>query len=83
MKIQVYTTPRCPYCDRAKDFLNRKGVAFEEIDVSDPDERIALVKKSGGRQTVPQIFINDKGIGGFDDMYQLDQKGELDPLLEK
>jgi glutaredoxin 3 len=81
--VEVYTTDYCPYCVRAKALLTRKGVPFKEIDVSgDDDARMALVKRSEGRRTVPQIFINDKAIGGCDDLYALDAKGELDNLLK-
>ena len=81
-KIEVYTTDYCPYCVKAKTLLSTKGAAFTEIDVTgDDDARIALVKKANGMKTVPQIFIDDRHIGGFDDLNALDQKGELDPLL--
>ena len=78
----MYTTLICPYCIRAKQLLKAKGVEFEEIDVSgDHDTRAWLVKATGGRRTVPQIFINDEPIGGFDDMRALDLAGELDKKL--
>lgn len=81
-EIVIYTTNYCPYCVKAKQLLIKKGVEFEEFDLTDNDEaRIALVEKSGGRKTVPQIFINDQHIGGCDDLYALDAKGELDTLL--
>lgn len=77
-KIEVYTTDYCPYCVRAKDLLKRKGIAFEEIMMSTQEERMALMEKAGGRRTVPQIFINDEGIGGYDDLAALDASGELE-----
>ena len=81
-KIEVYTTNYCPYCTRAKDLLKRKGQSFAEFDVTDDDEgRVKLVEKAGGRRTVPQIFINDQHIGGFDDLNALDKEGKLDALL--
>lgn len=81
-KVDVYTTDYCPYCVRAKQLLTVKGVDFNEIDVSgDDNARIELVQKAQGRRTVPQIFINDKPIGGFDDMNALEMSGELDALL--
>jgi len=81
-EIIIYTTNYCPYCVRAKDLLARKGQNFTEIDVTGDDAaRIALVEKAGGRKTVPQIFINGKHIGGFDDLNALDKQGGLDPLL--
>jgi len=80
--IEIYTTPYCPYCVRAKALLEKKGVDYSETDVSaDYDLRSAMSKRAGGRQTVPQIFIDDRHIGGCDDLYDLDRNGELDPLL--
>ena len=80
----MYTTLICPYCDRAKMLLKAKGVDYEEIDVSrDHATRAWLVKATGGRRTVPQIFINDEPIGGFDDMRALDLAGELDKKLSQ
>lgn len=77
----MYTTTICPYCIRAKMLLKGKGVPFEEINVSgDHDTRDWLVKVTGLR-TVPQIFINDEPIGGFDEMRALDLAGELDKKL--
>ena len=81
-KVEVYTTNYCPYCVKAKRLLDAKDVDFTEIDVTGDDEaRIALVEKSGGRRPVPQIFIDDKAIGGCDDLYALEESGELDKLL--
>lgn len=83
-KVQIYSSPACPYCVRAKSLMKSKGQAFEEIDIStDPQLRDAMMEKAGGRRTVPQIFIDDRHIGGFDDLYALDKKGELAPLLKK
>ena len=81
--VIVYSTPICPYCVRAKKLFERKGVAFREIDVSDDDAlRNAMIERAGGKRTVPQIFINNQHIGGCDDLYALDAKGGLDPLLK-
>jgi len=77
----MYTTQICPYCIRAKALLTSKGIAFEEIDVSGDDTTRQWLVQATGRRTVPQIFINDKPIGGFDDMRALDVAGELDPML--
>lgn len=75
--VRVYSTVVCPYCVRAKALLKDRGVAFQEIDVTnDPDKRAWLVETTG-RRTVPQIFINDEAIGGFDDLAALDRSGEL------
>lgn len=80
--VTIYSTPICPYCVRAKDLLKKKGHDYEEIDISvNPQIRDEMMEKAGGRRTVPQIFINDKHIGGFDDLNALEQKGELDALL--
>ena len=80
-KVEVYTTDYCPYCVRAKDLLKRKGIAFEEVMMSTQEERMALMEKAGGRRTVPQIFINDEGIGGYDDLAALDASGELEKKI--
>ncbi len=81
-QIEIYTTPSCPYCHRAKALLREKGAAFDETDVSmDPDLRLAMTNRAGGRRSVPQIFINGEHIGGSDDLYALDQAGKLDALL--
>lgn len=80
-KVEVYTTTYCPYCTKAKTLLDMKGIAYTAIDVTgDDDARIALIEKSEGRRTVPQIFIDDKPIGGFDDLNALKESGELDKL---
>jgi glutaredoxin 3 len=81
-KVTIYTTPICPYCVRAKHLLKKKGVSYDEIDVfMDCDARNAMEAKSGGRRTVPQIFVGDTHVGGYDDLYALDSEGKLDPLL--
>jgi glutaredoxin 3 len=80
--VKIYTTPICPYCYRAKALLKRKGAAYEEIDVfMDPDARREMETKAQGRYTVPQIFIGDQHVGGCDDLYALEQAGELDAIL--
>jgi glutaredoxin 3 len=80
--ITMYTTKVCPYCIAAKRLLNKKGAAFEEVDVSfDSAKREELVKLAGGRMTVPQIFIGEQHIGGCDDLYELEASGKLDALL--
>ena len=80
--ITIYTAPYCPYCHSAKALLSRKGVQFDEIDVSkDPAERQRMMLRAGGRRTVPQIFIGDTHVGGSDDLHELDREGGLDPLL--
>lgn len=78
--VTIYTRPGCPYCESAMELFNSKGVPFEEIDASG-QKRPEMVKRANGRNTFPQIFIGDKHIGGCDDLYELDEKGELDTLL--
>lgn len=81
-KIVIYTTPVCYYCVQAKRLLEKKGVAFEEIDVSrDPEQRRIMVQKAGGRMTVPQIFVNGTYLSDCDGMYALEKAGKLDALL--
>lgn len=81
-KIRIYTTPVCPYCVRAKSLFAKKGVTYEEIDVSqDAGIRTKMIRAAGGKRTVPQIFIGDRHIGGCDELYALDRAGGLDPLL--
>lgn len=80
-KVEIYTTEFCPYCVRAKSLLRKKGVAFEEIDASDPEVREKMVERAGGRRTVPEIFINDRIIGGYDELKALDDADQLDTLL--
>jgi len=81
-EIVVYSGPQCPYCVRAKELFKRKGVAFTEYDVKSDTARFEeMLAISNGRRTIPQIFINGQHIGGCDDLYALDAKGGLDPLL--
>lgn len=80
--VTIYSTGWCPYCDRARGLLDRKGVGYREVKVDeDPAERETMLKRSGGRRTVPQIFIGERHVGGYDDLYALDKAGELDRLL--
>jgi glutaredoxin 3 len=80
-RVQVYTTRSCPYCVRAKRLLDERGIPFDEIDVgNDADLRADLIRRTG-RRTVPQIFIDGKGIGGFEELYALDASAELANLL--
>ena len=81
--ITIYTAEPCGYCRRAKALLQRKGVAFKEIDVSyDSAERDRMTRLAGGERTVPQIFIGQTHVGGCDELYALNANGGLDPLLE-
>jgi glutaredoxin 3 len=80
-RVVIYTTNYCPYCFRAKALLRSKAVEFEEIDVTDDPERRAEMEHLSARRTVPQIFIDEQPIGGYDDARRLDAIGELDRLL--
>lgn len=81
-QVTVYSTAVCPYCVRAERLLEAKGVAIQKIRVDlDPEQRVLMMQKTG-RRTVPQIYIGDTHVGGFDDLYALDQAGRLDPLLK-
>ena len=80
-KVEIYTTPTCPYCHAAKALLNEKAVDYSEITVLDPDLREKMTQRAHGRRTVPQIFVGDTHVGGYDDMAALDRRGGLDPLL--
>ncbi len=83
-EIEVYSTRVCPYCQRAKRLLQAKGAAYREILVDEePELRDAMIERAGGRRTVPQIFIDGRHIGGFDDLNALDRAGGLDPLLQQ
>jgi glutaredoxin 3 len=79
--VTIYTKSWCPYCSAAKDLLKQKNVAFTEIPVNSATEQAAMAKKANGRSTVPQIWIGERHVGGCDDLFALDSRGELDSLL--
>jgi glutaredoxin 3 len=80
--VTIYTTPICGYCRAAKHLLGSKGVSYTEIDVmADPSRRAEMTQRAHGRRTVPQIFVGETHLGGFDDIASLDRQGKLDPLL--
>jgi glutaredoxin 3 len=81
-KVVIYTKSYCPYCVRAKNLFNNKGVAFEEIFMDGKPDEYERLKARTGMMTVPQIFIDDKLIGGYDDLAALDEQKKLDPLLK-
>lgn len=81
-KVVIYTTMICPYCIRAKHLLQRKGMDFQEIRIDRDREQMRIMMERSRRNTVPQIFIDDFHVGGFDDLAALEMRGELDPLLE-
>ena len=81
-EVLMYSTAWCGYCTRARALLERKGIEFREVKVDeDPAERERMLVRSHGRRTVPQIFIGDRHVGGFDELYALDRSGELDAIL--
>ena len=81
-EVEVYTTPFCPFCVRARALLDRKGVAFTDVDITEePLRRAEMIKRAGGRTSVPQIFIDGEHIGGSDELVALDRAGELDAKL--
>src|SRR6476469_9358742 len=81
-EVEIYTTMFCPYCARARVLLERKGVAYTDIDIiEEPARRDEMIRRAGGRTSVPQIFINGEHIGGSDELVALDRAGELDAKL--
>jgi len=81
-KVEIYTKATCPYCIRAKMLLQQKGVALDEIGVDFGDEKKQeMIQRTGGRMTVPQIFIGGKHVGGCDDLFELESAGRLDEML--
>ncbi|MEW6647549.1 MAG: glutaredoxin 3 [Pseudomonadota bacterium] len=82
-KVEIYSTGTCPYCVRARNLLERKGVQYAEYRVDlQPELRPEMERRANGGSSVPQIFIDDRHIGGCDDMHALDADGQLDPLLK-
>jgi glutaredoxin 3 len=79
--VEIYSVPACAYCDRAKQLLAGKGIAFTEFDCSVDDAALERVRTMTTRKTFPQIFIDGEGIGGYDDLVRLDRDGTLDRLL--
>ena len=81
-EVVIYSSSWCPFCHRAKRLLTNKGVAFTEIDLWQfPERRAEMIERSGGRRTVPQLFVDGRGIGGSDELVELEQSGELDVML--
>jgi len=82
LPVTVYTTKVCPYCVRVKALLDRRGIPYTEVDVTaDAERRAWLVQATGGRRTVPQIFIGERPVGGSDDVHALDAEGRLLPMV--
>ena len=79
--IEIYTTPTCPYCMRAKALLNGRGLSYQKYDVSGDHEKLSEMLERSQRRTVPQIFIGERHIGGSDDLIIAEQNGQLDELL--
>jgi len=83
-KIEVYSTAVCPYCVAAKNLLKSKGLEWTEVRIDlDAAQRDSMLARSGGRRTVPQIFVNDQYVGGFDDLVAAERSGKLTQLLEQ
>lgn len=82
-EVLIYTMTTCPYCVAAKKLLKKKGVAFEEVNLDQHPDRWSECEKRSGQQTVPQIFLGDRHIGGCDDLEVLNKSGELDKLIEE
>ncbi|MEP5762235.1 MAG: glutaredoxin 3 [Litoreibacter sp.] len=81
-KVEIYTSSLCGFCHAAKRLLTQKGVKFDETDVGrDANKKGEMITRSNGGRTVPQIFIDDKHVGGCDDLFDLERAGKLDPLL--
>ncbi len=81
-KIEVYSTAVCPYCVSAKNLLKSKGLEWTDVRIdTDPAQRDAMLTRSGGRRSVPQIFVNDEHVGGFDDLVAADRSGKLAQML--
>ncbi|NNJ74440.1 MAG: glutaredoxin 3 [Anderseniella sp.] len=81
--VTIYSSMMCSYCAAAKNLLSRKGVKYEEIDVTfAPDKRSDMTRRAGGKRSVPQIFIGDEHVGGCDELHALEQAGKLDPMLK-
>lgn len=84
VNVEMYSSPLCGFCYRAKQLLNDKGVKFLEINVLlDPGRKAEMIERSGGRKTVPQIFIGQQHVGGCDDLYALERAGQLDAMLQE
>lgn len=81
--VVMYSTRVCPYCVRAKMLLQKRGIPFDEIDVSNDEEKRTWLRQVTGRRTVPQIFIHGQSIGGSDELHALDRAGELQRMLSK
>ncbi len=81
VRVRIYTTRTCSYCFAAKQLLDEKGIAYDEIDVTGNSEAREWLREVTGRRTVPQIFIDDRSYGGFTDVARLDRRGELDRIL--
>jgi glutaredoxin 3 len=83
-RVEIYTTMLCPYCWRAKKLLEDRGVTYQEVDVmTDGSLRAEMRQRTGGRTSVPQIFINGQHVGGCDDLYALDRAGKLTAMLQR
>lgn len=80
--VEIYTSPFCGFCHAAKRLLTSKGISFSEVDVArQPQRRQEMLARANGKHTVPQIFVGETHVGGYDELYALERSGKLDPLL--
>ena len=83
-KVEIYTWQYCPFCIRAKALLDQKGIDYQEYSIDgDQEARSRMIDRANGRKTVPQIFINDEGIGGCEELYSLESTNQLDKLIKQ
>ena len=83
-KVEIYTWQYCPFCIRAKALLDQKGINYQEYSIDgDQEARSRMIDRANGRKTVPQIFINDEGIGGCEELYSLERANQLDKLIKE
>lgn len=82
-QVEIYTGPQCSYCMRAKSLLSRKGVAFKEVDISEPQNRLEMAQRLPRARTIPQIFIDGRHVGGCEDLELLDSHGGLDTMIRR
>ncbi|KIH77528.1 glutaredoxin 3 [Geoalkalibacter ferrihydriticus] len=80
-RVEIYTKSYCPYCKRAKELLHIKGIDYIEYDVTDDPRKEQEMRQRSGRTTVPEVFIEDRLVGGCSDLFEFDEKGELDKML--
>jgi glutaredoxin 3 len=83
MKIEIFSTPQCGYCNQAKEILARRGIAYTDLDISDAEQREELLRRLPRTKAIPQIFVDGEHIGGYEDLLQLAETGRLDEMMAK